>query len=254
MTEFSLIYKYLDDLFPTSLSCDWDNDGLMCVTDANKNISRILLTLDITEKSIDYAIENKYDLIISHHPLVFSPVRRVCVDDRVGRKLIKLIKNDLPAISFHTRLDAANDGVNDALASALGLRNVQAFGNTGDAVGRIGTVDEIDLPTFTRMVKDRLGAGSITVSDCGMTVNRVAVLGGAGKDYADAAKAAGADTYVTGEMGYNALLDRSGEMNIILAGHYFTEVPVLDKLKELLLKLDKDLCFGFFDCDCEDFY
>ncbi len=254
MTNFSAIYKYLDALFPTSLSCDWDNDGMMCVTDTEKNISRVLLTLDITDKSIDYALANKYDLIISHHPLVFSPVRHVSVTDNVGKKLIKLIKNDLPAISFHTRLDAADDGVNDALASALGLSDVRKFGNADDTIGRIGTVDEIDLPTFAGTVKDRLGAGSITVSDCGLTVNRVAVLGGAGKDYADAAKAAGADTYVTGEMGYNALLDRSEEMNIILAGHYFTEVPVLRKIKELLLKLDKDLCFGFFDCDCEDFY
>ena len=116
MTTIEL-YNYLDKLIPTSLSCDWDNDGLMCCPDEGAVVKKVLIALDITERTVDYAIEGGFDTIISHHPLIFSRVSHLTQQSNTSRKLIKLVKNGISAMSFHTRLDAVEGGVNTALAN-----------------------------------------------------------------------------------------------------------------------------------------
>ena len=93
------LYKKIDELIQHSLSCDWDNDGLMCCSAPNKEVKRVLLTLDVTEAAVNFAVENKFDVIISHHPLIFRPISSV-----VSPKLINLIKNDITVISLHSNL------------------------------------------------------------------------------------------------------------------------------------------------------
>ena len=107
------LYEKLDKRIPKELSEPWDNDGLMCSPDTSLEVKKALLTLDVTEEIVDFAIERSYDLIISHHPLIFRPVSHITEDNHVARKLIKLINNGISVFSFHTRLDKAEGGVND---------------------------------------------------------------------------------------------------------------------------------------------
>ena len=103
----------MTEYIPESLSEPWDNDGIMCSSDSSAEVNNILITLDITEEVVDYAIGRNFDLIISHHPLIFKPLSRITEDNHISRKLIKLISNNVSVFSFHTRADKVEGGVND---------------------------------------------------------------------------------------------------------------------------------------------
>ncbi len=241
------LYEKMSEYIPESLSEPWDNDGLMCSPDSSQEVKRVLLTLDVTEEIVDYAIERSYDLIVSHHPLIFRPVSKINADNHVARKIIKLINNGVSVFSFHTRLDKLSGGVNDTLAKILGLGSLEALGE--DGLGRIGSLPrEMELDEFCDMVKTRLSADSLRVADAYNTVLRVALVGGDGKDYVDAAIAAGADTYLSGRISYN-IMEEAPELgiNLIEAGHYHTEAPVLNYLSELITSCDMRLTVDMAD-------
>ena len=146
------LYKYLDKSIPSSLSCDWDNDGLMCCPDPDREVKKVLFTLDITEKAASYAIENGYDLIISHHPLIFRPISNVAFDKSVSRTVMMRVKAGISAFSFHTRLDSLNGGVNDALAERLEIVDPEELDESG--AGRIGYLsDSMTAAEFANFVK-----------------------------------------------------------------------------------------------------
>ena len=89
------LYEALSERIPESLSCDWDNDGIMCAPDLSREVNRVLITLDVTEELADYAVERDFDLIVSHHPLVFRPISSLTEENHVARKLIKLASNNI---------------------------------------------------------------------------------------------------------------------------------------------------------------
>ena len=239
MTVYEL-YKQLCEQIPPTLSCDWDNDGIMCMPEPDRKVERVLLALDITEEVVDRAIEQHYDIIISHHPLLFRGIKHLTVQDPVARRSIKLCRAGISAISFHTRLDAVEGGVNDVLATRLMLTDATPFGE--ESIGRVGTLSEpMSAEAFSSMVADRLNAPTVTLADSGRPVHRVAVLGGSGGDDVLAALATGADTYVTGEAPHHWLVD-APEMglNLIVAGHYHTENLVMETLAAMVNKLIPD--------------
>ena len=232
------MYTRFSEKIPEHLREEWDNDGLMCCPDGTAEVYRALITLDVTEEVVDYAIEYGFDLIISHHPLIFKPVSSVVEDNHVSRKLIKLLNNGISLFSFHTRADKVTGGVNDKLAELLGLENVRPFGD--DYLGRIGNIEgECELQDFAYRVKQLTGSDMIRYSDGYNDVYKVALVGGDGKDYVRQALLAGADTYISGRIGYN-LMEEAPEMgiNLIEAGHYFTEQPVTEFFKELIFDFD----------------
>lgn len=235
------LYRILNEKFPTSLSCDWDNDGLMCCPDGNRQVRRVLLTLDVTAEAVEKAIETKCDLILSHHPLIFKGIKSLDGATPISAKAIELIQNGIAVMSFHTRLDAAEGGVNDVLAALLGLSDITPFGE--EAIGRLGSLpEEMTAENFARKVKEVLHAPFVQLADAGISVRRVAVLGGSGSDDVEAAKAAGADTYVSGELKYHQLTDAPEEgINLITAGHFHTEFPVCEILKKLLAEIDPSI-------------
>ena len=236
-------YQFLEMRIPSSLSCEWDNDGLMCCADTNREVKRVLIALDITAAVVEEAIAGGYDVILSHHPLIFHPLRAVAPTDGVAKKVIRLLQAGVTAMSFHTRLDAVEGGVNDALATALGLCDVIPFGEGGEAIGRIGTLSEsMTLDEFAARVKRVTGAPSVQLADAGRSVRRVALLGGGGSGDVMAAYAAGADTYLTGELKHNQLTDAPElGMNLIDAGHFYTEDHICIRLRELALEADPTL-------------
>ena len=123
MANVKELYDYLDKKIPRALSCEWDNDGLMVCADAEKSARRVLLALDATDEVAKYAAENGFDAVVTHHPMIFSPLRALNTLDPTAKKALFFAKNDIAVMSFHTRLDALDGGVNDTLAEKLGVEN-----------------------------------------------------------------------------------------------------------------------------------
>lgn len=241
------VYNRLTERIPEALREPWDNDGLMCAEDDSREVRRALVTLDVTEEVVDYAVANKFDLILSHHPLIFRPLGAVNEESHVARKVIKLICHGVAVISLHTRADKVAGGVNDTLCELIGIKDAAPFGE-GD-LGRIGSLDEEwNMEDFSYMLKDLLGCDGIWVADACIPIQRVAVVGGDGKDFVRAALAAGADTYISGRIGYN-IMTEAGEMgiNLIEAGHFFTEQPVTSFFQSLLMRMDPDMYVEILD-------
>ena len=232
------LYDILDSKIPSSLSCDWDNDGLMLCPEPQRQVKRVLLALDTTSEVVDAAIEGGFDLIIAHHPFIFKGLKAINDENYVSEKAIKLIRAGVSVFSFHTRLDALEGGVNDVLALEIGLENIEKFGDEG--IGRIGDLFEPESPSeFAYRVKEWLDAPYVNLADCGKECRRVAVLGGSGSDDIRAAIEAGADTFVSGELKYHDMTD-APEMgiNLIEAGHFYTEYPVLCTLEQFIETAD----------------
>ncbi len=237
------LYAFLNEKIPPSLSCEWDNDGLMCCPDTERTVKKVLIALDITAAVVEEAVAGGYDVVLSHHPLVFRPLKSVQPYNPVAKKVIRLLLSGIAAMSFHTRLDAVEGGVNDVLAQRLGLADVVPFGNGEETIGRIGTLPSpMSAEAFAKHLKAVTGADTVTLSDAGRTVCRVALLGGSGADDVGAAARAGADTYVTGELGHHYLTDGpENGMNLLVAGHFHTEDPVCERLAQLVKEADGTL-------------
>ena len=240
------LYKILDAKIPASLSCEWDNDGLMCCPDGDRQVKKVLVALDVTDKTVSAAIDGGYDLIVSHHPFIFKGLKSINGEAHVAKNAISLIKNGISVFSFHTRLDAVEGGVNDTLASLLCLENVCAFGE-GD-LGRIGYLpEEVTAEELAVRVKDALGADGVYLADAQKQCKKVAVLGGGGEDFIASAIAAGADTYISGELKYHSMTDAPElGINLIQAGHFYTEYPVCNTLCGMIESISPDIKCDIF--------
>lgn len=237
------LYNKLSEVIPASLSCQWDKDGLESCPEPDKEVKKILISLDTSNNVIDKAISDGYDVIISHHPLFFGGLGNINALTFDGARAVKLAKHGIAAMSFHTRLDALEGGVNDVLADLVGLTNVKVIGD--DRIARVGELEaEMTLTEFASLVKKQLSSGDgercacVTAYPSGRPVKRVALVGGSGGDMIGLAKDSGADTYLTGEAKYHEMLaaDDFG-INLICAGHFFTEYPVCDFLKKTVAEI-----------------
>lgn len=235
------LYTVFSERIPEDLREEWDNDGLMCSADTSSEVHRVLCTLDVTEEIVDYAIEQCFDLIVSHHPLIFRPISSVTEDNPTARKVIKLIESGISVFSFHTRADKVSGGVNDRLCDLLGMYDTRPFGE--GLLGRIGELDEeMTLEEFAYKVKIAIGADAVRYADGYNAAKRVAVVGGDGKDFLAAAIAAGADTFLSGRLSYNVMEEASERgINLVEAGHYFTEQPVTELFSGIIRKADPDI-------------
>ncbi len=233
------LYGHLSAFAPAALSAPWDNDGIACCIDKTRPVRRVLVALDATEQTVRRAIEGGFDLLLTHHPLLFKGVKELTTDHTVPRKLLQLAAAGVTAMSFHTRLDAAEGGVNDILAQALELENVRPFGPVGEEMGRIGTLAEAaSAQKCAQTVCEKLHIPAVLLAGDAL-VKTVAVLGGEGGDFVNAAIAAGADLFVAGRIGYHRMLDGAEEgIALIEAGHFATEVAVCHKLAALVKEAD----------------
>lgn len=241
------LYQILDQRYPVALREEWDHDGLMLAGDPEAPVRRVLCSLDATEAAVEKAVLGGYDLLVTHHPLLFHPLTALTPDIPVARKCMKLLHAGVSVFSFHTRLDTVPGGVNDVLAERLALQEVTTFGSDSHGMGRIGRLPkEMPLPEFAKYVKNCLHSDFCFYAG-NRPVYRVAVLGGDGKDFVKAAKEAGADTYLTGCIGYNRMTEAAESfLNLCEAGHFFTEDPVTGKLQRDILKADPTLTVDRF--------
>ncbi len=198
--------ELLDARFPRALSCEWDNDGLQVSPDPDAPVTGVLLALDPCDEAIAEAEKTGCNVILTHHPLIFDPLSEIVADSGQGRRIRRLLSAGISSISCHTRADAAEGGLNDYLAGLLNLTDVVPF---ADGIPRVGTLREPLTPEAA--VSFILGAAGLPGAQYAgtppKTVSRIAVCGGAGKEYLTAAAEAGADLYLTGELSYHARLD-----------------------------------------------
>ena len=225
----------MEKIAPPSLAESWDNPGLLIEPEGDE-ITRVLVALDCTPTVAREAIARGTQLVITHHPLFFKPVKRMYHSAPDTAAAYLLIRHGIGLYAAHTNLDCALGGVNDALAAAIGLVNIRALeaDAQGDApgIGRTGDLTApIRLKALAGDIRDRLNAAVRYGGDPDRLIRTVAVVGGSGGDCIEQAKFAGADVLVTGELKHSqAIAAQIVGICVIEAGHYETERVVLPDL------------------------
>ena len=249
MNKVSEILSYITEVAPIHWQESYDNSGLL-VGDANALVDKVLLTLDLTEKVIDEAIENSFHLVISHHPLIFKGLKNILVDDTTGRIITKAIKHDISIAAMHTNIDNSFYGVNRVLAEQLGLKDLQILRSSQQSAvsdqqleiqvgsGMLGVLEnEISENDFLKIIKEKLNVGAIRHSEfLNKPIRKVAICGGSGAFLINDAKRCGADVYVTADLKYHDFFDADNEILIVDAGHFETEQFTKQLFADIILK------------------
>lgn len=236
----SEIIQVIEASYPREAALDFDNVGLLAGR-SEKEVNRVYLALDATDHVIECAIKAGADMLITHHPLIFSPVKRVTDEDFIGRRIVRLIQNDISYYAMHTNYDVL--GMAGLSEQILGIRNAHvldvtsAAGEKEQGIGRIGNLEKpMTLAECCAYVKHKLKLGSVKVfGEMDQTVYRIAVSPGAGESEIPVAISKGADVLVTGDIGHHEGLDAVAQgMAVIDAGHYGTEYIFMDDMKKFL--------------------
>lgn len=242
MTCVRDIFEELCRMAPLELQMDFDNAGFQ-IGHADREVHRVLLALDATDEVAEEAKECGAELIVTHHPLIFSPLKAVSDRDLVSRRVLFLAENEIALICMHTNLDIAEGGVNDVLIRLLGA---EPEGDLDpDGCGRIGQLTEaLPMDAFLARCKERLGVPAVRYCLGKEPVYRIAVMGGAGAGSLEDAVRLGCDTYVTADIKYHQF-QRAAELglNLIDADHFYTENPVIPSLASGLSERFPDVCF-----------
>ena len=229
----------LERLAPLRLQDEWDNSGLQ-VGFPEAEVTRILVCLDVTEEIVEEAIAKECEMIVSHHPLLFKPLRQVSDATYQQRCVVRALASGISVYSAHTSLDNAPSGVNHKIAALLGLQDLRWLSpKEGEDAGS-GLVGQLPQPETDRDFLDRIirifGVRSLRHSETdGREIRRVALCGGAGAFLLPDAIRAGADCFLSGEFHYHDYFEHGG---LLLAelGHYQSEQFTQDLLRDYLAK------------------
>jgi dinuclear metal center YbgI/SA1388 family protein len=232
------IIGIMEEIAPPHLAEPWDNVGLL-VGSRQSPVHRIMVTLDVTADVIREAADKKVNLIISHHPVLFQPIKSVTDSTFAGSQISALLRSEISVYTAHTNFDKAKGGTDDILAALLELENVHplAMDSESPSFGRIGRLpDKLPLKIYLNQVKRALNADRVDyIGNPEKPIGIVASCAGAGGDFIQAAQKAGADLYVTGEAKYHEMLPvMDGSMAMAVVGHYTTEYPAMAALKQRL--------------------
>nr|WP_300002238.1 Nif3-like dinuclear metal center hexameric protein [Tissierella sp.] len=252
MFKLKEIINFMENWAPSNLIDSWDNTGFQ-IGDPQKEINKILIALDLDNNTLKKAIEGKFDLIITHHPLIFKPVNKILTVNPDEKLIIDIIRNDISVYNAHSNLDLANGGVSDVLADKLGLKNTSILKETSQKIenekilaygyGRIGYRDTKDFKTFIEEIKESLDIESlIFYGNIEKEIRNVAVCGGSGSDFIEDASLKGADVYITGDIKYHeAQYAYERGLNLIDVGHFHSEKFIVPVIKGYLEEKFKTL-------------
>ena len=232
------IISTIEDFAPLSIQEKWDNSGL-CIGSPEDSVSSVLLGLDCTPELVDEAIACGADMIVTHHPLIFSGLKKISSDDLVGAAVIKAVKAGISIYAAHTNADKVLAGVSGAMAARLGLKDVRILDEDGEGTG-LGVVGELPEPLTAEqaleLVKERFSLKVVKSSrPVQGEIRRIAMCGGSGGSLIGAAKAAGAQLYISGDISYHNFFTPEGFM-LMDIGHYESEIEILDILFSLIRK------------------
>lgn len=234
------VLENLSELAPFEYAQSWDNAGLL-VGDLSQEISRIYVAVDATEDIIDDAMIKGADMLLTHHPMIFSSLKKVREDDFIGRRIIKLVKNDIALVAMHTNFDIM--GMADAAADELSLKRSEVLqivfedDIAKEGFGRIGQLSgEMSLKELAELVKNVFKVPSVKVfGELDARVQRTAILPGSGKSGIEDAIKGNADVYITGDIDHHDGIDALEKgLCIIDAGHYGIEKLFISYMKDYI--------------------
>lgn len=232
--------RQMDRIAPPELAMEYDNVGLLIAPECNE-IRKVLVALDCTPITADEAISWDADLLLTHHPILFHPVKNLAGDHAEMVAIRKLMRHGIGHFAAHTNLDACEGGVNDTLAACLGLRSVRSL--PSEPLGRMGELSKpIPFSEFVSQIESRLHTTVLCIGSPDAVIRTVGLIGGGGGGEAPKAWQDGCDAYVTGEMHHHESLEaqRCG-ICCAVAGHYETEVLVLKSLIDRLQTEENDV-------------
>lgn len=241
------LISWLEEKYPPSFAEDWDNVGLLVGND-EKEVSHVFFALDLTEEVLSQAEQAGADMIITHHPMIFSGIKKINNHTFTGRKIIKLIQKDIPYYAMHTNYDIL--GMADLSAGYLNLTDTKVLsvtnqeGDKPEGFGRVGKLPKkMSLLECARYVKTCNGLSDVRFyGNPDREVETAAICTGSGKSMIKDAIRAGADVYVTGDIDHHTGIDAVAEgIAVIDAGHYGTEYIFADALKNVLLEAFPEL-------------
>ena len=229
----------LEKKYPKVNAENWDNVGLI-VGKLNQEVRKVQLSLDATDKAIENAIKNSADLIITHHPMIFKPVKTITTMDNLGRKIIKLIENNKSLYAMHTNLDSSKNGLNDYILNLLGVENSKVIDvNEFDSevgIGRLYTLSkEMSIDEYATFVKNSLKIKNIRIisENREKIIKKIALINGSGMSYWRKVKSLGADLFITGDIGYHDALDaKEAGINVFDIGHFESENCFVELLRK----------------------
>ena len=230
MLTVQQVYDFINERAPFETQLPFDNSGLL-VGHPDAEVKGIHVALDVTSRVIDEAIEQGANLIVTHHPMMFSPIKRLVETAYEPRLLCRLIRAGISLISAHTNLDQAPGGINDALAAAIGLTDV-----TGEGFVRVGKLPQsMRAVELAEHISRCLGDTVRVMGDGEKTVRRVGMCSGSGADEWPGAAALGAEAFLTGEVKHHIALEAADSGIVLLeAGHHATEAPGIFALADAL--------------------
>ncbi len=218
------IIKYLETKYPKEAAYEWDNVGVQ-VGSLNQRARKVLITLDVTKEVIKEAVEQKVDLIISHHPLIFTPLMNVQVETPRGWMINQLIKHSIALYSMHTNYDVSDGGMNDVFSKRLGLYEPILLDDE-IGIGRIGFIDELPFEAFVQKLKTEFNIEQIRlIGTPRPIIKKVALSLGSGSHHMNPAKRKNADVFITGDVTYHSALDAiQMGLTILDIGHYAEKI------------------------------
>lgn len=230
----------VDACYAPATAASWDSVGLQ-VGDPADEVGAVLVSLDVTGAVLDEAVRRSAGLVIAHHPLLFRPLARLTPDTAAGALALRAARERIAVLAVHTNFDAAVPGTTEPIVAALGMVDVTPLESLADdptmGLGRIGSLPEpLPVRSLADRLATRLPAPHLRVAGpLDRLVRRVAACGGAGDSLLDAARGAGAELYVTGDLRHHVVLDAlTLGLSVIDAGHHATEAAALPALHERL--------------------
>ena len=238
MATVKEIYDILDKFYPFNLAMDFDNVGLL-IGDFNTPVKKALVALDVTDDVLAAAVANRANLIITHHPVIFRPIKRIFSSDIAH----KIINNDINVICAHTNLDMAKNGVNDTLAAALSLSGLTPLAHRDEnvAIPSLGVIGNLQNPMsskeFASFIKNSLSCNGLRFTNISAQKNilKVAICSGSGGNPIETAAALRVDAFVTGEIKHHEILFAiKNNITVVDVGHFQSENIIVKKVADLL--------------------
>lgn len=232
------IFEFLNEKFPVNTACDFDNVGLL-VGNGEAQVLNALISLDCTKETVEIAKNNSCELIITHHPVIFSPLKNVLK----GSIVYELIENNISVISMHTNLDVGMGGVNSSLCNAIGLENIEFYTANDGYILQKGSIKECSADDLAEHLKKSLNT-VVKYVDGGKKIKNVLVCSGSGGDFIYEAINGGFQALVTSDIKHHHFLDaKDNGVSLFECGHFNTEDVVIEPLCELLKNEFKDVKF-----------
>ncbi len=242
MATIAEIIGVVEDFAPITLQEPWDNCGVQVGFTPNLECSGIVLSLDVSQRAVEVAVENGANLIITHHPLTIEGMRQFTPQVPRAKIIATAIKHNITIYSAHTSVDSCTGGINDHLAALIGLGGVSVLEpnakNPNVGIGRIGTLQrKMNIGELVNHLSDTIKTKNIRYNDVEGDIERVAICSGSGGSLISTARAAGVDAYICSDLKYhNFETMAENGVHIIEIGHFESEICAIDIFKAIISK------------------